>query len=84
MDTAERLEILDWVLHLNDNVLIEKLRALRAEAPSYPQDKIAGYTVLGEPMTREQYYTKLDRGEKDINEGRFMTGDELYNDMKNW
>ncbi len=84
MNTAERLEMLDWLLHLEDNTIIEKLRELKAGAKLYPQDDTVGHTVLGEPLTREQYYTKLERGEKDIDEGRYMTDEELRNDMKNW
>jgi predicted transcriptional regulator len=84
MNTAERLEMLDWLIHLKDTAIIEKLRELKAGTKPYPQDETVGYTVLGEPLTREQYYTKLERGEKDIDEGRYMTDRELQNDMKNW
>jgi predicted transcriptional regulator len=82
MDAAKKLEVLDWVMHLNDEAVFNRLLAIKEDP--YTANKIVGYTVLGEPMTREQYYAKLERGEKDIDEGRFMTDDELYNDMKNW
>lgn len=84
MNNAERLEFLDWILHLKDSDAIEKLRVIKAGAKPYPQDEIVGYTVLGEPLTREQYYAKLERGEKDIDEGRYTTQEDLRKEMDSW
>lgn len=83
MNTAERLEMLDWILHLKDDVLIQKLRAIKAETRPNLQDEV-GYTVLGEPMTRDQYNAKLEQGENDIDEGRFTTQEDLRKEMESW
>ena len=83
MDIAvTKLELLDWVMHLRSEDMFKKLLALKAEASEY--DEIVGYTVLGEPLNIEQYKAKADKGLKDIEEGRYMTDDELFNDMKSW
>ena len=82
MDAAKKLEVLDWVMHLNDEAVFNKLLAIKEDP--YTANKIVGYTVLGEPMTREQYYAKLERGEKDIDEGRYTSQQDLRNEMESW
>lgn len=91
MDIAvKKLELLDWVMHLSDNAMFEKLLALKEESEEIAyygnesDDEIVGYTVLGEPLNIEQYKAKADKGAKDIEEGRYMTDEELLDDMKSW
>jgi len=84
MDIAvTKLELLDWVMHLRDEDMFKKLLALKA-ATRENKEEIVGYTVLGEPLNTEQYKARADKGLKDIEEGRYMTDDELFNDMKSW
>jgi len=83
MDIAvTKLELLDWVMHLSNKATFEKLLALKAEA--LYNDEIVGYTVLGEPLNSDEYKAKADKGLKQIQEGNYMTDDELFNDMKSW
>lgn len=77
---AKKLELLDWIMHLRDNAMFEKLLALKAES----EEKIVAYTVKGEPLTLEQYKAKIDKGMRDIEEGRYMTHEELLKDMETW
>lgn len=81
MDAAKRLEVLDWVMHLNDETLFNKVLAIKE---NFFENDIVAYTVLGEPLNIEQYKAKADKGIKDIEEGRYMTDDELFEDMKSW
>lgn len=82
MDAAKRLEILDWVMHLTDEAVFNKLLSIKDD--THNEDEIVAYTVLGEPMNREQYYAKIERGEKDIDEGRFTTQEDLRKEMESW
>ncbi|AWH84080.1 hypothetical protein HYN59_02675 [Flavobacterium album] len=77
---AKKLELLDWVMHLRDNAMFEKLLALKAET----DQEIVAYTVSGEPLTLEQYKAKIDKGMRDIQEGRYMTHEELLKEMETW
>ena len=81
MDIAvTKLELLDWVMHLKDEAKVVKLLAFKADLE---RDAVA-YTALGEPLNIDQYKAKADKGLTDIKEGRYMTDDELFNDMKSW
>ncbi|KGO91435.1 hypothetical protein [Flavobacterium subsaxonicum] len=81
MDIAvTKLEILDWIMHLRDQAKVEKVLALKAEM----ENEIVAYNAVGEPLNINEYKAKADKGLKDIEEGRYMTDDELFNDMKSW
>ena len=81
MDVAvKKLELIDWLMHLKDESKLEKLLTFKEEM----EDGIVAYNAVGEPMDIHQYKTKLDRGVKDREEGRYMTGDDLAKEIKNW
>lgn len=81
MDIAvKKLELLDWVMHLNDDAMFEKLLALKQE----DENKIVAFTASGEPLTLEQYKAKADKGMRDIEEGRYMTHEELLKEIETW
>jgi len=82
MDATKKLEVLDWVLHLNDEAVFNKLLAIK-NSP-YDANKIVGYTVLGEPLNIEQYRAKVNQGLKDIEEGRVTSHEDLLNEMESW
>lgn len=82
MDAAKRLEVLDWVLHLNDEAVLDKLIALK-ENP-YNANEIVGYTVLGEPLNIEQYRAHVEKGLNDIREGRTTSHEDFLNEIKSW
>ena len=82
MDATKKLEVLDWVLHLNDEAVFNKLLAIK-NSP-YDANEIVGYTVLGEPLNIEQYRVKVNQGLKDIEEGRVTSHEDLLNEMESW
>ena len=81
MDVAvKKLELIDWLMHLKDESKLERLLTFKEEM----EDGIVAYNAVGEPMDINQYKTKIDRGMKDYEEGRYMSGDDLANEIKNW
>jgi predicted transcriptional regulator len=78
---VEKLRLLDLVMHLNDEAKVVKLIDIIV---GMENKDVVAYSALGEPLNIDQYKTKADKGLKDIEEGRFMTDDELFNDMKSW
>ena len=81
MDIAvKKLELIDWLMHLKDEAKLEKLLSFKEEM----EDGIVAYDAVGEPMNIDQYKAKIDRGVKDFEEGRYMSGDELAKEIKNW
>lgn len=82
MDAAKKLEVLDWVLHLEDDTVFNKLLAIKQK--HYNSNDAVAYTALGEPLNIEQYRTKAEKGLTDIKEGRYQTQEELENDIQSW
>jgi len=84
MDAAKKLELLDWVLNLQNDSMLQKLWALKDEANTYPQDEIVGYTALGEPMNIAMYRARLEQGKKDYEEGRYTSHEDFLKEIDNW
>jgi hypothetical protein len=85
MDIAvQKLELLDWVMHLKDHSIFEKLLALKAEAEEITDNQIVGYTVLGEPLNISQYRAHVQKGIDDMNAGRVTSHEDLLNEMESW
>jgi hypothetical protein len=84
MDIAvTKLEILDWVMHLSNGPVLEKLIALKAET-SGNDDIIVGYTVLGEPLNSDAYMAHVNEGLQDIKNGRVTSHDDFLDEVKSW
>ncbi len=82
MDAAKKLEVLDWVMHLNDEAVFNKLLAIK-DSP-YNENEIVAYSAMGEPLNIEQYRAKVNQGLKDIEEGRVTSHEDLLNEMESW
>jgi predicted transcriptional regulator len=82
MDAAKKLEILDWVMHLTDETVFNKLLDIKNDARN--KDEVVAYTVLGEPLNLEQYKAKAEEGINDIREGRITSHDDLLDEIKSW
>lgn len=81
MDVAvKKLELIDWLMHLKDESKLERLLTFKEEM----EDGIVAYNAVGEPMDINQYKAKIDRGMKDYEEGCYMSGGDLANEIKNW
>jgi predicted transcriptional regulator len=85
MDIAvKKLELLDWIMHLRDNAMFEKLLALKAgsEEHIYDEKDIVGYNALGEPLDANAYRAHVNEGLKDMREGRVTSHDDLLDEMR--
>jgi hypothetical protein len=45
---------------------------------------VVGYTVEGEPLTKESYNKRLETAEKQIRSGDYLTQEELEKESENW
>ncbi len=45
---------------------------------------IIAYDVLGKPLTLKQYNEEIDKGIEDINNGRFISQEDLEKKIKSW
>jgi predicted transcriptional regulator len=45
---------------------------------------IVAYAAGGTPLDINNYKAKLEKGSADIKQGKYLTDDELLEEMKNW
>ncbi len=82
MDIAvKKLELLDWIMHLEDTAMFRKLLAMKEETE---QEDIVAYSSVGEPLDANAYRTHVEEGLKDAKEGRVTSHDDFLNEVKSW
>ncbi|MEL1245580.1 hypothetical protein AAEO56_14995 [Flavobacterium sp. DGU11] len=75
---AKKLELLDWIMHLRDNAMFEKLLALKAES----EDGTAAYSSVAEPLDANAYRAHVNEGLKGAREGRTTSHDDFLDEVK--
>ena len=60
------------------------LNVLKAVVESYRENDIVAYTVTGEPLTKQQYNEELLMAEKEIENGDFISQEDLEKESQNW
>lgn len=76
-----RLKLHTEILH--DLSIIAKDESLLKRAAKYMRKLVAKKQTDPSEMTREEYFAKLDKAEKEIAEGKGITFHNL-DDMNNW
>ncbi|KGO93033.1 hypothetical protein [Flavobacterium subsaxonicum] len=70
---ALKLELLDWLMHLEDDVKIRQILSIKNESI----DDIVAYTTTGKSLTKSQYISEIEKGFDDIKAGRLKTSQQL-------
>ena len=68
-----KLELLDWLMHLEDEVKIKQIINIKDEI----DEDIVAYTVSGKPLTKTEYVQEIEKGFDDIKAGRFKTHQQI-------
>lgn len=76
MDIAvKKVELIEWLARLQDEKLIQRIETLRkGSVKELYEQRI--------PRTVEELQARLDRSEKDINEGKVYSQEEVENYFK--
>jgi len=72
-DPALKLELLDWLMHLHDEVKINQILSIKNNA----DEEIVAYTSTGKPLTKSQYVAEIEKGFDDIHSGRVKTHQQI-------
>lgn len=82
MDIAlKKLELLDWIMHLEDTAMFKRLIAMKEETE---EDHIVAYSSAGEPLDSNAYGLHVEEGLKDAKEGRVTPHEDFLNEAKSW
>ena len=77
IQTAKR-DIVQKLLTVKTESIIEKINKI------LDKEMIVGYTVDGKPLTKEAYNKRLQKAEKQIKSGDYLTQEEIEKESENW
>jgi len=76
---AKRIELAQWILSLNEE-LLSKVDSIKSVSSS----EIVAYTVKGKALTKEDYIQKVKEAEARIDSGVFTSHADLGEEIQNW
>ena len=77
MDIAARkMELVDWLLHINDESKLEKIIALK----SVLDKEVVAHTISGYPVDKEEYINRIEEADERISSGKYTTIEDLENE----
>ncbi|MDI9310643.1 MAG: hypothetical protein QM535_10535 [Limnohabitans sp.] len=81
MDIAlKKLELLDWLLHINDETKLKKVMALK----SILDQEVVSYVVSSYPVDKEEYIQMVKEADERISSGKYTTMEDLEKEMESW
>lgn len=77
MDIAARkMELVDWLLHINDETKLKKIIALK----SVLDKEVVAHTISGYPVDKEEYVNLVKEADERISSGKYTTIEDLENE----
>lgn len=74
MDIAARkIELMDWLLHINDESKLKKIIALK----SVLDKEVVAHTISGYPVDKEEYVNLVKEADERISSGKYSTIEDL-------
>lgn len=74
MDIAARkIELMDWLLHIDDESKLKKIIALK----SVLDKEVVAHTISGYPVDKEEYINMIKEADERISSGKYTTIEDL-------
>lgn len=80
MTTLEIRERIRQYIEVADDRLLNIINAIITE----DQNTVVAYTVKGEPLTLAQYRAELEASEREIEEGKVISQEDLEKEIETW
>ena len=77
---AKKIELMDWLLHINDESKLNKILALK----SVLDKAVVAHTISGYPVDRQEYIQMVREADERISSGKFTTIEDLEKEIENW
>jgi chromosome condensin MukBEF MukE localization factor len=77
MDIAAiKMELVDWLLQINDETKLKKIIALK----SVLDKEVVAHTISGYPVDKEEYINMVKEADERISSGKYTTIEDLENE----
>ncbi len=73
-----KLEVMQKIMSVSKPSLLEKIDKLLEE------EMVVGFSVEGEPLTKESYNQRLLKAEEQLKSGQSITQEELERESETW
>ena len=77
---AKKKELMDWLLHINDESKLRKVLAFKAILDK----EVVAYDVNGYPVSKEEYINMVKEADERIASGKYTTIEDLESEIENW
>ena len=77
---AKKIELMDWLLQINDESKLKKILALK----SVLDKEVVAYTISGYPVDKEEYINMVKDADERISSGKYTTIEDLEREIENW
>ena len=73
-----KIDLVNQLFNINKESVLKQIKAI------LDREEIVAYTTSGKPLTREAYIQEIKKAEKDIDNGNYITHQELLEEIKKW
>lgn len=77
---AKKIELLDWLLHINDESKLKKVMALKTVLDK----ETVAHTISGYPIDKQEYINMVKEADERISSGNYTTIEDLEKEIENW
>jgi hypothetical protein len=78
--SAKKLELLDWLLHIEDEFKLKKVLAFKLILDK----EVVAHDVKGYPVSKDEYINMVNEADERISSGKFTTIEDLEKEIENW
>jgi hypothetical protein len=78
--SAKKLELLDWLLHIEDESKLKKVLAFKLILDK----EVVAHDVKGYPVSKDEYINMVNEADERISSGKFTTIEDLEKEIENW
>ena len=78
--SAKKLELLDWLLHIEDESKLKKVLAFK----TILDKEVVAHDVKGYPVSKDEYINMVKEADERISSGKFTTIEDLEKEIENW
>lgn len=74
---ARKIELMDWLLHINDESKLKKIIALK----SVLDKEVVAHTISGYPVDKQEYINMVKDADERISSGKYTTIEDLEKEI---
>lgn len=77
---AKKIELMDWLLQINDESKLKKIIALK----SVLDKEVVAHTISGYPIDKAEYINMVKEADERISSGEYTTIEDFEKEIANW